>query len=338
MYRPEVPDGYRIEPGSLEIIDEAAACLRAIAVAETGHTGVSAETLHALWTMPGFDVATDVVLVRDSRGALVGLETTGGRAPFVMMYSFGGVRPEHTGRGLGTALIEWAAHRAGQFGTMAAPDLEVTHEIGYPAHHGASADLVANAGYTVNRYHNTMVREFSQDPLDSPVFPPGITVRAVQPGMDDEAAALAAEEAFLDHFGHVPSGPEAAVERYRHWINHADADPSLFWLAWDGETVAGHVWTWPVGDTDPEFGHVGSLGVRRPWRGRGLGRALLLHALAEFQRRGMKGAELEVDADSLTGATRLYESVGMRVRIVYASAVRILRSGRSLATVTIDDS
>jgi ribosomal protein S18 acetylase RimI-like enzyme len=60
-------------------------------------------------------------------------------------------------------------------------------------------------------------------------------------------------------------------------------------------------------------GYVGSLGVRRAWRGRGYGRALLLHSFREFRRRGMTRATLGVDAANPTGATHLYESVGMHV-------------------------
>jgi ribosomal protein S18 acetylase RimI-like enzyme len=40
---------------------------------------------------------------------------------------------------------------------------------------------------------------------------------------------------------------------------------------------------------------------------------LLLQAFKEFRARGFREVGLGVDAASLTGATRLYESVGMRV-------------------------
>ena len=55
------------------------------------------------------------------------------------------------------------------------------------------------------------------------------------------------------------------------------------------------------------------LGVRRPWRGRGLGRALLHRAFAEFWNRGLPRVTLGVDAENPHGATKLYESVGMEV-------------------------
>ena len=59
------------------------------------------------------------------------------------------------------------------------------------------------------------------------------------------------------------------------------------------------------------MGWVGMLGVRRPWRRRGLGELLLRTAFAEFARHGETRVGLGVDAESETGATRLYESAGM---------------------------
>jgi ribosomal protein S18 acetylase RimI-like enzyme len=60
---------------------------------------------------------------------------------------------------------------------------------------------------------------------------------------------------------------------------------------------------------------VAALGVRRPWRGRGLGRALLLHTFGEFHRRGVTRISLGVDSENPTGATKLYESAGMQVEL-----------------------
>jgi mycothiol synthase len=61
------------------------------------------------------------------------------------------------------------------------------------------------------------------------------------------------------------------------------------------------------------IGWVGIHAVRRPWRRRGLGRALLQHSFVELHRRGYDRVGLGVGAESLTGANRLYESAGMQV-------------------------
>jgi len=331
---PGLPPGYSAEAGSTNAIAEAADCLAACSQAEIGYSDISAETLNAMWTLPHFDIGRDVVIVRDGAGTVVGVETSESRKPFAKVYSFGGVRPGHTGRGVGSALMRWASIEAERRIVDAAPDIEVAHEVFYPAEHEPSQSLMSQLGFVVDRYHNAMALEFDGPPEPANV-PDGIEIRQIRVGVDEVAGALAADEAFADHYGHVPSPREDLIERFNHWVNHEDSDPSLMWLAWDGEEVAGNLWGWPIGDANPEHGYIGSLGVRRPWRGRGLGRALLLWSFSEFYERGRTGVELEVDSASLTGALGLYESVGMKTTGVYAQGSRVLRPGRSLATTDL---
>lgn len=84
-------------------------------------------------------------------------------------------------------------------------------------------------------------------------------------------------------------------------------DPALWFLAWSGGEVAGYAGASLEADEDPARGYVSLLGVRPAFRGRGLGEALLRQAFRELAVRGKLGCDLHVDADSPTGATRLYE-------------------------------
>ncbi len=93
------------------------------------------------------------------------------------------------------------------------------------------------------------------------------------------------------------------------WTLRHDDDHSLWFLVRDGDEIAAIV----RNEAREAGGYVGLLGVRRPWRGRGLGKALLHRTFAEFWRRGLTRVSLGVDADSPTGATKLYERVGMTV-------------------------
>ena len=86
---------------------------------------------------------------------------------------------------------------------------------------------------------------------------------------------------------------------------------------------------------DDCVGYAASLGVIAPHRGRGPGRALLLTSLREFHGRDKSGPSLGVDAHSLTGATRLYESVGMKPHARYATWEKVLRPGVELATINL---
>ena len=76
------------------------------------------------------------------------------------------------------------------------------------------------------------------------------------------------------------------------------------------------------------IGWIRTLGVRPPWRKRGLGEALLLHSFGEFYKRGTKTIGLGVDAQNPTGATRLYQKVGMVAVSEFVTYEKGLRSGR----------
>ncbi|MGZ3666136.1 MAG: GNAT family N-acetyltransferase, partial [Ktedonobacterales bacterium] len=131
-----------------------------------------------------------------------------------------------------------------------------------------------------------------------------------------------AEEAFEDHWGHVP-------QPYDEWLqllDRPDFDPSLWFMAMDGDQIAGAAQCRVRLDN----GWIGRLSVRRPYRQRGVGTALLLHAFREFQRRGYHTVALGVDSQNLTGATRLYEQVGMRVTRQFDSYRKVLRPGADL--------
>jgi ribosomal protein S18 acetylase RimI-like enzyme len=81
------------------------------------------------------------------------------------------------------------------------------------------------------------------------------------------------------------------------------------------------------------MGWVATLGVRRPWRKRGLGLALLEHSFVELQRRGSRRVGLGVDAQNITGATRLYEKAGMQPDLAWTNLAyeKELRSGVELS-------
>jgi mycothiol synthase len=165
------------------------------------------------------------------------------------------------------------------------------------------------AGYRIVR-HSFQMRIELRGEIDEPSWPPGIVVRTYDPAADEKRMYEATMESFADHwdFQRTP------IEEWRvYGVGRESFDPSLWWLAEDGGEVAGlsqNSWHF---SGDRTFGWIGTLGVRRPWRRRGLGRALLLHSFADFQRRGATRVGLGVDAENTTGAVRLYESVGMHV-------------------------
>ena len=66
-----------------------------------------------------------------------------------------------------------------------------------------------------------------------------------------------------------------------------------------------------------DLGWIQELGVRAPWRRRGLGAALLAHAFAAFRTRGQARVDLGVDAEGATRPLQLYERAGMQASVAY---------------------
>jgi len=219
--------------------------------------------------------------------------------------SAGVVRPSARGRGLGTRLADLVEARLMEDGARRIHAWTVAADPG-------AGDLFGARGFRE-------ARRFWEMAIDLDEEPPEPAVR-VDSFAKEEAQAFhaALEESFAEHWEHAPESFERWWERQRSRTNY---DPSFWFVIRDGEALAGVVRNEPR----PPAGYVGALGVPRAWRGRGYGRALLLHSFREFRRRGMVRAFLGVDAANETGATHLYESVGMRVEqenIVWEKTLR----------------
>jgi ribosomal protein S18 acetylase RimI-like enzyme len=170
-------------------------------------------------------------------------------------------------------------------------------------------------------------------PPPLPKWPDGINVRTLIPGQDERNVLEVQRTAFRDHWGYMDQPFEAHFERWWFtWQNEGEFDPSLWFLAMDGEIIAGISLCKlnPAGDQDT--GWVSTLGVRREYRRKGLGMALLLHSFQVFYQLGKARVGLGVDASSLTGATRLYQKAGMSVVMQIDIYEKELRPGRDLAT------
>jgi ribosomal protein S18 acetylase RimI-like enzyme len=142
------------------------------------------------------------------------------------------------------------------------------------------------------------------------------------------AVVQAVEDAFQDHFGYVENSFDSELAFWTHIINSDPSfDPNLWFLAMDGDQIAGISLCWPKRGPNEKIGWVGTLGVLRAWRRQGLGLALLKHSFADLQQRGKEKVGLGVDADSLTGATKLYEKAGMHVTRQFDSYEKELRPG-----------
>lgn len=215
------------------------------------------------------------------------------------------VHPDHRGRGLGKTLLDTIEARAAEL-PLRTPAGDARHLIVWcEDSDGERRASLDRRGFAAVRQYFEMEIDLADD-LAAPTWPPQIEARGFRPGIDDHAVHEADLEAFAKHHLYEPRD-------YDEWrIFHADApdaDVTLWWLAWDVDELAGYV----IPYEHDRGAVIGDLAVRTPWRGRGIGRALLLAAFATLRERGQSAARLMVDAQNVTGAIRVYEAAGMHV-------------------------
>jgi mycothiol synthase len=228
----------------------------------------------------------------------------------------GYVHPHFKGYGIGTRLLRLAEARARAASHGGRPlRLRATIESA----NQAARQLFAAEGYATIRHFWRMEIELNEPPL-APTWPTGIAVRTFVPGQDERATHKALDEAMADHWNHMSAPFE---EWERAMLLRADFDPALWFLATEGDEIAGVALCF---DGTEDSGWVRSLAVRSRWRRCGLGLALLRHAFGAFYTRGRQLVGLAVDSQSLTGATRLYERAGMHMTEQYDTCEKIVDS------------
>lgn len=210
----------------------------------------------------------------------------------------GYVAPAHFGRGAGAQVVRLTEDALRARGAAVARNAVLLADT-------RAQELLRGRGYReVRRFSQMRIELYTPPPI--PSWPEGVRVSAFKDA-DGERFHAAYEDAFADHWGHT----RRPFDEWR--ADHMAGDdyaPELWTVVRaDGEIVAGsmlvrerHGVAW-----------VSRLFTVRDWRRRGLGEALLHDAFGTFWRAGRNVVGLGVDAQSDTGANRLYERAGMHV-------------------------
>ena len=309
----ELPEGYRSRRPSLDDVPAAQRVLDDLESDECGEPRRHDNRLEIDFREPRLDLERDAWLVTAPPGAALPVAALGvvwsphgsGEMPADVY-----VHQEHCGRGLGAALLSAIERRAAERVAELPSGVSGTLVVWAQPEEECRVAL-EERGFTVVRHFFEMEIGLGGALAESR-WPDGIAVRALRPGRDERALHAADHEAFAEHYLFEPRSYDEW--RHRH-IDRPEFDPALWLIAWDGGEIAGYA----AATVSEDGGFVDDLAVRRPWRGRGLGSALLHAEFRELAARGTAVARLFVDAQNETGAVAVYERAGMVVSRRFAT-------------------
>jgi mycothiol synthase len=261
---------------------------------------------------PEFDPRRHIV-VADVEGRIVafGEHYREPRDDTTVYMAGGKVQPEFRRRGIGRALFRYNMARLRELAMR--HDDNRRRELAAWIAEGEMGGriLLESEGFVPVRFGFGMRRR-TLDGLPDIELPRGLALRAVDKS-HYRRIFDADNEAFRDHWGHR----EQSDEDFRALFAQPDLDTRLWRVAWDGDEVAGSVITFIFRSENARLGvkrgWLERVSVRRPWRRRGLARALIVSALRGLREAGMAEAMLGVDTQNPTGALQLYESLGFSV-------------------------
>jgi mycothiol synthase len=174
-------------------------------------------------------------------------------------------------------------------------------------HNAGWRSLLESRGFVFDSFSRRM-RIALDGELPAPDWPEGITVRTYRREEDEQAVYDAHQEAFSEE----SDFEKDPFDEWVHWSYREPFDPELWFVAMDADEIAGIALCRGERGGDLNVGWVNILGVRKPWRRRGLAKALLEHAFREFRARGKTHVGLGVDGRN-EEALALYGRAGMEV-------------------------
>lgn len=321
-------DDITIRTLSREDFADVAALLEAADAVDNQDRLATVEDLERDWGWPGYHGDRDTFVALDG-DRLIGYCEQFLRKPDgtgeSTFYTWGAVHPDYRRRGIGRTLLEASLVRANER-LAETPDGPVHfHTSGSDAEPGRAA-LFAELGLRPVRTYGNLFRPLDGD-LPAIDLPAGYRLRPMDPERDVEAVWTVDITAFRDHWGFVGFG----LDEFRKSIGRPSFRAELYILA--EEEVSGRPVGIALNGIDPDWiehcgrqeGWVYTLAVLREHRHRGLGRALLVHSMHLLRREGMEYVTLGADSENLTGAVRLYERLGFRVRKTQIAFRRTLR-------------
>ena len=308
---PDLPDGLTVRALRNDDAASVAAMLTAAELLDDTGEYPDAGDLTEWWTGWSMDLGRDGLAVCDPAGLVVGYATVMAPRNFrdaFAIYLEGRVRPDQRGRGIGRAVLAWQLARGAEIHAEREPGETARLTVEVPGAMTSLTSLVRRAGLTEERWYRQLQRPLTD--LPEPREVAGIELVPFSWDRDDEVR-LVHNASFTEHHGSA----ERDAETWRAMFTGQRAfRPELSVLALEDGVVVGYVLSYLYEADAVATGvrqvTLGQIGVLPHARGRGLASAAITAALRAAAEDDCKRADLGVDTENVTGALRLYESLG----------------------------
>jgi mycothiol synthase len=246
------------------------------------------------------------------QGRIIGYFGFGINPPDTKSWGWLHVHPAYRNHGLGSALYAEYIRQSEEAGA--------NEQIVVPSRYATLLiEFLEKRGHVLERWFWDMQLPAEQT-VELATTPEGFHMRTFVHDQDEELVTHVRNVTFADHYGSVSRTVEEMTYRTKQQDFHADG----VFFAFDGEEIAGFCYT--SRDTrewerrGEKVGHIQLLGVMPNYRGRGLGRSLLLTA-ANYLREFVDLVELGVEGKN-DNALALYESVGFCQHKAWGNMIR----------------
>ncbi|MGB2983851.1 MAG: GNAT family N-acetyltransferase [Candidatus Bipolaricaulia bacterium] len=232
--------------------------------------------------------------------------------------------PDWRAKGIRRAMLRWLEARAREVSDGNPTEGAEFLQSWASEHEHDARHLYESAGYETVRWDYEMVRSLAEEIAPAPL-PKGIEVRPVTDA-DAPQIFAAASEAFADHWGETNWFTEKDLVEWRESPTYS---PELWKVAWDGDQVVGTVLNFVNKKENEEYkrerGYTESICVLKPWRGKGIAKALITESMKMHRANGMTETAHGVDTQNPTGALQLYEGLGYRPNKTFYSLRKPLK-------------
>lgn len=213
------------------------------------------------------------------------------------------LHPEHRRQGLATKLLDCATLRAGEL------KAKVAH-ANVMEDNKVARDVLSRLDFKVVRLFLEL-RLRLDDSYHPTIISDTYSYHQLRNGEEDKLTRLQ-NRCFTDTWGYNPNTPEGIVQR----LKLSQSSPDDVVLIYDSDKPVGYCWAIACHDEEAAVEkkwRIYMLGVDPDYRGKGIGRKVLLTGLSHLKNKGIQISELTVDSEN-KAACSLYYSVGFNIR------------------------